>query len=68
MGRSTTDDERDHVSIETWEMGVSNVPIVFASTTARDNNVQENLDDFVNDGRRFDLAYCVPKAYLTNDP
>lgn len=44
------------------------LPIILSGTTARDNNVQEDFNDFVNDCSGFDFAYCIPKAYLTNHP
>mmetsp|Transcript_111988 Transcript_111988/g.311258 ORF Transcript_111988/g.311258 Transcript_111988/m.311258 type:complete len:88 (+) Transcript_111988:218-481(+) len=46
----------------------SHPPIILSGTTARDNNVQEDFNDFVNDCSGFDFAYCIPKAYLTNHP
>jgi hypothetical protein len=47
---------------------VSDVPTILSGTTAWDGNIQKGFDDFVNNGRRVDLAHCVPKADLTNHP
>jgi hypothetical protein len=47
---------------------VSDLPTILSGTTAWDGNIQKGFDDFVNNGSRVDLAYCVPEAYLTNHP